>query len=91
MSTDRDTVIVSLARTPFGRFGGALKSLSATSLAALTIAEALRRSGIDARKIDALYAGVGMIGANVLTATRQALLLGSGLPETVPSLSVDRA
>lgn len=91
MSTDRDTVIVSLARTPFGRFGGALKSYSATALAALTIAEALRRSGVDARKIDALYAGVGMIGANVLTATRQALLLGSGLPETVPSLSVDRA
>jgi acetyl-CoA C-acetyltransferase len=88
---DRDAMILAFARTPFGRFGGALKDLPATDLAALAIAEVMRRSQVDATDVDALYAGVGMIGANVLTATRRALLVGSGLPETVPSLTVDRA
>lgn len=91
MSKAGDIVILSAARTPFGRFGGALKELPATRLGALAMAEAVRRSGVEPTEIDSVYAGVGMIGANVLTATRQALLLGSGLPETVPSLGVDRA
>jgi acetyl-CoA C-acetyltransferase len=91
MTSERDVVIVSVARTPFGKFGGALRALSAVELAGLTIAEAVRRSGVDAEAVDSLYAGVGMIGANVLTSTRQALLLGSGLPHGVPSLTVDRA
>jgi acetyl-CoA C-acetyltransferase len=88
---DRDVVIISFARTPFGKFGGALKDAPATDLASMAIAEAMRRSGIDTKAVEALYAGIGMIGANVLTAARQALLLGSGLSETVPSMSVDRA
>ena len=91
MSNDRDVVVLSMARTPFGKFGGALKEHAASKLAGLAMAEAVRRGGVDANTIEAVYAGVGMIGANVLTATRQALLLGSGLPETVPSLTVDRA
>jgi acetyl-CoA C-acetyltransferase len=91
MSPPANVVVVAAARTPFGRFGGALRGLGATRLASLAIAETLRRSRIAGPAVDALYAGVGMIGANVLTATRQALLLGSGLPETVPSLGVDRA
>ena len=91
MTGPRDVVIVAYARTPFGRFGGALKDHPATELAARTIAEAVRRSGVDPHEVDALYAGVGMIAANVLTPTRRALLTGSGLPETVPSLTVDRA
>lgn len=88
---DRDVVIISFARTPFGKFGGALKDVPATYLASMAIAEAVRRSGIDTKAVEALYAGIGMIGANVLTAARQALLLGSGLPESVPSMGVDRA
>ncbi|NGM47108.1 thiolase family protein [Rhodobacter sp. SGA-6-6] len=91
MTADSDIVILSVARTPFGRFGGALKSLSAPRLGGLAMAEALRRSGLPGEELDALFAGIGMIGANRLTATRQALLEHSGLPETLPSLGVDRA
>lgn len=91
MSSDRDVMMLSIARTPFGRFGGALKSLSAIQLGALAMAEASRRSNIESSDIQFVCAGIGMIGANVLTATRQALLLGSGLLETVPSMGVDRA
>ena len=91
MSTDRDVVILSMARTPFGRFGGALKEHSAIRLGAIAMAEAVHRSGVDPADVQSVYAGIGMIGANVLTATRQALLLGSGLPETVPSMGIDRS
>ncbi|WP_170984589.1 thiolase family protein [Rhodoligotrophos defluvii] len=91
MKSDRDVVILSYARTPFGRFGGALKDRSAIELATMAIAEALRKSEAAPADVEMVYAGVGMIGAGVLTPARQALLLGSGLRETTPSLAVDRA
>jgi acetyl-CoA C-acetyltransferase len=91
MTRPDDVVILSFARTPFGRFGGSLKGLSAVELGGIAMAEAIRRSGLEPAAVQSVYAGIGMIGANVLTATRQALLLGSGLPHTVPSMGVDRA
>ena len=89
-SSGRDVVVLAVARTPFGRFGGALGHVSAAALAAGTIDELLRRSLVDPQRVDALYAGVGMIGAAVLTPARQAVLQSS-LPERTPSLAVDRA
>ena len=47
-----DVVIVSAARTPFGKFGGALKNLTAPELGGLAIAEALRRAGIAGDQVD---------------------------------------
>lgn len=91
MKSGREVYVLSVARTPFGKFSGGLSHLSAVELATMTMCEALRRSGVDSVDVTAAYAGVGMLGANVLTATRQALLLGSGLPPSVPSLTVDRA
>ncbi|MFH1603784.1 MAG: thiolase family protein [Pseudomonadota bacterium] len=85
-----DTVVVALARTPFGRFDGALKDIDAPHLGALAIDEVLARARFAPAEIDALYGGVGMIGSAVLTPVRQAVLL-SNLPETTPSASIDRA
>lgn len=86
----RDVMVLAVARSPFGRFSGALQHVPAPALAARTIDTLMARSGIDPERVDALYAGVGMIGAAVLTPTRQALLQ-SGLPQRTPSLTVDRA
>lgn len=88
--SDNDIMVTSVARTPFGRFGGNLKNIPMASLAALAINEAIARSLIDPADIDAAYIGCGMIGAATLTPARQAVLI-SGLPETTPSLTVDRA
>jgi acetyl-CoA C-acetyltransferase len=52
--------------------------------------EAISRSGIPPSEIEAVYLGVGMIGSAVLSPARQALL-SSSLPDTTPSLAVDRA
>ena len=40
----KEVVIVSAARTPFGKFGGGLKDLKAVDLGGYAIAEVLRRS-----------------------------------------------
>src|SRR5687768_2387257 len=85
-----DIVVVALARTPFGRFGGVLKELDAPRLGALAINEALKRAQPIAGAVDALYGGVGMMGGAMLTSVRQAVLL-SNLPETTPSATIDRA
>ena len=41
------TVIASIARTPLGRFGGALRPLSAVELGGVAIAAAVQRAGLD--------------------------------------------
>ncbi len=87
---DADVVVVALARTPFGRFEGQLASCDAAALGALAIDETLRRSRLDPEVVDAVYGGVGMIGAAMLTPVRQAVLR-SELPETTPSAAIDRA
>jgi acetyl-CoA C-acetyltransferase len=87
---DTDVVVAGYARTPFGRFFGALRDIPAHRLGALAIDELLRRTGVDPGEVDGLYAGVGMASGGVFTPAREAVL-ASQLPDTTPSLAVDRA
>ena len=87
---DRSCHIVAFARTPFGKFQGALASVEPRDLGALVIEELLRRVANPDAKIDALYSGIGMMGGAALTYTRQ-MLMTTSLPVTTPSLAVDRA
>ena len=63
------SVIVAGARTPIGKLGGSLASLSAMDLGGIAIAGALERAGIGADQVDYVYmgqvlqAGVGQISA----------------------------
>ena len=41
----REVVVVEACRTPYGRFGGALKDFTAPELGALAIKEVIRRTG----------------------------------------------
>lgn len=85
-----DVVVASVARTPFGRFEGQLSALDAPTLGALAIDEAVRRAGIAPEAVDAVYGGVGLIAAAMLTPMREAMLR-TKLPETTPSAAIDRA
>jgi acetyl-CoA C-acetyltransferase len=85
-----DAAVVAVARTPFGCFEDALKGIAAPRVSALAIDEVMARAGLPADQIDALYGGVGMMAAAMLTPVRQAVLL-SKLDETTPSATVDRA
>ncbi|MCA1848188.1 MAG: acetyl-CoA C-acyltransferase, partial [Actinobacteria bacterium] len=60
-------VVLGAARTPFGRFGGALSPLSAPELGGAAIREAIYRSGIEVGEIQhsifgiVVQAGIGQI------------------------------
>jgi acetyl-CoA C-acetyltransferase len=83
------TVIVAGARTPIGKFGGALKDLQAVDLGGLAIRAALERSGIEGADVDYVIMGqVLQAGAGQITA-RQAAILG-GVPREVPAITINK-
>jgi acetyl-CoA C-acetyltransferase len=67
------TVVLSTARTPFGRLGGALVSLSATTLGGEAIRAAVERSGIDPAEIEHVIMGNVIQAANGQAPARQAM------------------
>lgn len=69
-------VIVSAARTPVGKFGGSLSSISAVDLGAKVIAEAMARAGLRASDIDEVIMGNVLQAGLGQNPTRQALLKG---------------
>ena len=77
-------------RTPIGSYGGVLSSVRPDDLAALVVAEAVRRAGIDAGLIDEVVLGsANQAGEDNRNVARMAALL-AGLPDTVPGFTVNR-
>ena len=78
----QEVYILSAVRTPIGKFGGALSSLSATELGAKAIAEAVLRAGIDKNSVDEVLMG-NVLQANLGQApARQAAIFAGLSPET---------
>ncbi|HZG70680.1 MAG TPA: acetyl-CoA C-acetyltransferase [Chondromyces sp.] len=83
------TVIIDGARTPFGKFGGTLSSLTASQLGGIAIKEALNRSGVKAEEVDevifgnVLQAGQGQIPSR--QAAREA-----GIPWEVKTETINK-
>lgn len=84
-----ETVIVGMARTPFGRLGGALADLPAVDLGAVAIKGALERAGVEGEAVDYVIMGQVITGGAGQMPARQASLK-AGLPLTVPSLNVNK-
>ncbi len=83
-------VILSGVRTPIGRYGGALAGERPDDLAALAIAEAVARSGVDASEIEDVYFGcANQAGEDNRNVARMAALL-AGLPQSVAGVTVNR-
>jgi acetyl-CoA C-acetyltransferase len=82
-------VVLSIARTPFGRLGGGLAPLSATTLGAVALSAAIERAAIDPTEIEhaifgeVLQAGVGQNPA------RQ-VIFKAGLAKTVTAETVNK-
>lgn len=90
---DNEVVIVALARTPFDRFGGVTRNVPSMQLAALTIAELVRRAGIPGEKVDEVNLGQCVLleaGTQTDIVARQALI-AAGLPVETLSNNLDRA
>ncbi len=84
-----EVVIVSAARTPFGRFGGALKDFRAVELGGLAIREALRRAGIEGGSVDETVFGMVVPAGQGQVPGRQAAVRG-GIPHTVPAVTINK-
>jgi acetyl-CoA C-acetyltransferase len=85
----REAVIVGYARTPIGKFGGALAGLSAMELGGRAIAGALERAALDAGQIDQVVMGhVLQAGQGQITARQAARSAGIGMD--VPALTVNK-
>jgi acetyl-CoA C-acetyltransferase len=89
-----DIVIVSAARTPFGRYGGALKDYDYFDLGSIPMKEVLKRVNLEPNVVDEVFWGVGdtSVCKDVYTpvAARQTLLK-AGLRAETPSISLDKA
>jgi acetyl-CoA C-acetyltransferase len=82
-------VICAGARTPIGRFGGALSTLPAVELGGLAIAAACERSGITPDAVGHVIMGhVLQAGQGQITARQAAVR--AGVPMTVPALTVNK-
>lgn len=85
----KDVVIVSAARTPFGKLGGALKSLKATDLGGMAIREALKRAGIQGGEVDEVIYGMVVPAGQGQIPGRQASVKG-GIPHEVPVVTINK-
>lgn len=85
-----EAVIVSAVRTPIGAHGGRLASVRPDDLAALVIAEAVRRAGVDPHAIEEVYFGcANQAGEDNRNVARMASLL-AGLPVEVAGVTFNR-
>ena len=83
-------MILDGARTPFGRFGGSLRRLSATQLGVAAATEALARSQIAPSAIDhVIFGNVVQSSADAVYLARH-VGLGVGAPVECPAVTVNR-
>lgn len=85
----RDAVILSGARTPHGRFLGALSGLSPVELGKVAFKAAVERSGINANDIHEVIVG-NVVSAGVGQALPRQISIGAGLPEHVGGYTVNK-
>lgn len=85
----RKTVIISGARTPFGRFGGAFTSLTASQLGGKAIRAAIDRAGIQDSEIDEIIMGNVLQGGQGQIPSRQAAR-EAGIPWNIKTETVNK-
>lgn len=85
----RDVVICEPVRTPIGRYGGALRSLSAARLGEIALRALIERTGLDPEAVDDVVLG-NVYPTSEAPAIGRVVALDAGLPVTVPGAQVDR-
>ena len=87
--SQEEVVVISAVRSPFGKFGGALKDLSLPQLGGRVMAEGVRRGGVDPADVEEVATGVNLPGADRSIARQ--VLIESGIPPNRVAYTVDRA
>lgn len=90
MSKETDAVILSAARTPIGRFQGALNGIPATGLGAIAVRAAVERAGLEnPEEIDEVLLG-NVVQAGVGQAPARQAAIFAGLPATVCATTLNK-
>ena len=85
-----EAFLVGGARTPVGRYGGALSSVRPDDLAAIAIKAAVERAGIDPADVDeVIFGNANGAGEENRNVARMAWLL-AGYDDSVPGITVNR-
>ncbi|GAA5146165.1 thiolase family protein [Microbacterium pseudoresistens] len=85
-----DSYVYDAVRTPFGRAGGALSGIRPDDLAAVVMAETVRRTGLDPSRIDdVIFGDANQAGEDNRNVARFGALL-AGFPSSVPGVTVNR-
>ncbi|HYH10246.1 MAG TPA: thiolase family protein [Thermoanaerobaculia bacterium] len=85
-----DIFLIAAARTPIGKFGGGLASLTAPQLGTFSAKATLERSGIDPNAVDEVIFGNARQAGVGPNAARQ-VAIKSGLRHEVPAYTVNQA
>ena len=88
MADNKEAVIISAARTPTGKFQGALKGFTAPELGAIAIKEAVKRAGVDPANVDEVIMGC-VVQAGIGQAPARQAAMKAGLPPEVSALTVN--
>ncbi|MDA0821478.1 MAG: acetyl-CoA C-acetyltransferase [Proteobacteria bacterium] len=84
-----EAVIVAALRSAVGAFGGALSEVPAPTIGARVIWALIAQTGIDPRSIDEVILGQVLTAGSGQNPARQAAL-EAGIPESVPSLTINK-
>jgi acetyl-CoA C-acetyltransferase len=85
----RTPVIISAARTPIGKFLGALAPLQAPDLGAVAVRAALQRAGVAADDVEEVILGNVIQGGVGQAPARQAAIK-AGIPATVSAVTINK-
>ncbi len=90
MVSEREVVVVGAARTPIGDYGGSLKDVPPTALAALVTREAVRRAGVSADDVGmVVFGNVIHSEPKDMYLSRVAAIEG-GLADHTPAITINR-
>jgi acetyl-CoA C-acetyltransferase len=87
---DVDLVIVGAARTPIGKYGGALRNVHPAELGAVAARAALERAGVSADTVDEVLIGHGRQAGSGPNPARQ-VGIRAGIPDSVPAQTINKA
>src|SRR5687768_14179486 len=87
---EADVVIVGAARTPIGRYGGALRSVHPAELGAVAAIAALQRARVSPNEVNEILIGHGRQAGSGPNPARQ-VGRRAGIPDTVPAQTINKA
>jgi acetyl-CoA C-acetyltransferase len=86
----KNIYLAGAVRTPIGRYGGALASLTPAELGAHAAAESLKRAGLEANEVQEVVWGCARQAGAGPNVGRQ-IAYRAGVPETVPASTINQA